>query len=142
MLETQASFSTQANADGARQASEWLERNCSERGLPSDQLFRLDTCLTEAFANIIDHGGDGALACPVELSLDTGTFAQSNRAILSISDTGRPFDPLTHATKPLAATLEEAMPGGLGLTMIRKFSDNLAYAYQDGRNHLTVIVEW
>ena len=141
MLENQALFSTQASGTGARQASEWLERICAEKDIAPEQLFRLDSCLTEVLANIIDHGGEGALAAPVELALHTERTADVERVVLSISDAGQPFDPLAYAIKPQATTLEEATPGGLGLTMIHQFSDRLIYAYRDGRNHLTVCVE-
>ena len=140
--EARSSFSIHADGVGARLASEWLACSCARWGVPADQLFRLDTCLNEAFANIIDHGGDGALAVPVELSFGTESVVGREQAVLSITDAGLPFDPLAHAIGPQAATLEEAMPGGLGLTMIRKFADDLAYSHKDGRNHLTVVIRW
>ena len=42
--------------------------------------------------------------------------------------------------RPLS--LEEATPGGLGLLMMRKFSDDLTYERSGGRNHLSIIVRW
>jgi sigma-B regulation protein RsbU (phosphoserine phosphatase) len=33
-------------------------------------------------------------------------------------------------------------PGGLGLLLIRNFSDELSYSHSQGRNHLTITVSW
>jgi anti-sigma regulatory factor (Ser/Thr protein kinase) len=38
--------------------------------------------------------------------------------------------------------LAEAQPGGLGLSMLRSYSDHLAYRREAGRNQLTLTVRW
>lgn len=131
-----------ADATGARRASEWLGEMCTQWGVPPGELFRLDMCLTEIFANIISHGGSSALASPVRLGLQVDTDHDFQQLELSISDAGQPFDPFSAEIRPQAANLADASPGGLGLTLIRKFSDRRQYAYSSGRNHLTVAVRW
>lgn len=141
MTETVARYfhcSVAADAWGAGEGSAWLAQHCAALGVPPEQVYRLDTCLTEVLANVISHGGEGALAAPVALNLCLEDVGSERRAVLEIADCGRPFDPLAHQPAPRATTLDEAIPGGLGLTMIRSFSDNQDYAYRDGQNRLTL----
>lgn len=131
-----------ADADDVRTASEWLHRICSEHGVPDEQVFRLDLCLNEALANIIYHGTSSAREAPVRLSLQLSSGSGHRLAELEVSDTGRAFNPLTTTSKATPRTLDEATPGGVGLAMLRCYSDQLGYAFHDGRNHLTFGVRW
>lgn len=61
---------------------------------------------------------------------------------MTVSDSGVAFDPLAYEQKPGSQTLSEAEPGGLGLVMMRGFSDSMSYRYSEGRNQLTFRVFW
>jgi anti-sigma regulatory factor (Ser/Thr protein kinase) len=52
------------------------------------------------------------------------------------------FDPSSFVAVPRPASLVDATPGGLGLLLIRNFSDELSYNHSQGRNHLTITVSW
>lgn len=136
------SIAIRASADDVRLASSWLEQACCELAVPADQIFRLDLCLNEALANIIAHGGPSAHAAPVTLALNSGADADDAYATLSLSDAGKPFNPLLASARAPAQTLADATPGGLGLTMIANYSDQLGYAFRDGYNLLTLTVRW
>lgn len=131
-----------ADADQVRSASVWLEQVCVEQDVPADQVIRLDLCLNEALANIIAHGGPSARVAPVLLVLAASTGGHGGQAELEISDAGRAFNPLATSPRETPGTLAEATPGGLGLTMMNAYSDQLDYDFRDGRNHLTFRVRW
>lgn len=105
---------------------------------------RLDHCLDEALANVITHGGPDALAAPVRVQFGVRRSQGICTAELLVADAGVAFDPSTFppGPTPRPASLAEARPGGLGLLMIRKFSDDLSYRRSEGRNHLTITVSW
>ncbi len=64
-------------------------------------------------------------------------------AELSVTDAGVAFDPSAQTVVvPHPASLVDATPGGLGLLLIRNFSDELSYRHSEGRNHLTITVRW
>lgn len=121
-----------------RRACAWLERAALERGVPAEQVGRLAICLDEALANVVFHGGPGALDAPVRLRLEVKDAA----AAVTVADAGQAFDPLGIAPRARPASLEEAEPGGLGVVMIRSFSDELSYRYHGGRNCLSFGVRW
>lgn len=131
-----------ATAQGLRAASEWLERECQSRGVPAEQVMRLDLCLNEVVANAMAHGGEAAGRAPVALGLETGSDDAARCARLCIVDAGNPFNPLTQDIPPPSATLGEAAIGGLGLLMLGHCADGLDYEYRGGRNRLLVTVRW
>lgn len=123
-------------------ASAWLDKTCLERGVPPDEISRLDVCLNEASENIVIYGGTSALSFPICLHLDVCRDQSASLAIVTISDAGAAFDPLAASPKPRAGALAEAESGGLGLLVIHSFSGNLSYRYSEGRNQLTFSQRW
>ena len=62
----------------------------------------------------------------------------SNEAAITFTDEGVPFNPL-NAPEPDISKIEEGEEGGLGIMLVRKFSDKVLYEYADGQNILTII---
>lgn len=137
-----AELAIRAVADDVRPASEWLAQTCETHGVPDTQTLRLDLCLNEALANVIAHGGEQALASPVRLRLDVTRDAHTQLAVVTVHDSGLPFDTTSAQPGALPLTLDDAEPGGLGLLMIRNLSDTLSYGYDDGHNVLAFGVRW
>ncbi len=125
-----------------RRAYQWLEKQAATFGMPSEQLYRMDSCLSETLANVLDHGGEAAHAAPIVLQLQCLRDENSSKALLTISSTGPQFDPFKVTLPPSPTALDQAFPGGLGLLMLRRFSDTQSYQYYEGRNHLTFTVHW
>jgi anti-sigma regulatory factor (Ser/Thr protein kinase) len=55
-----------------------------------------------------------------------------------VEDAGRPFDPGAAELPARPASLADAMPGGLGLRLLRHHCRDLSYRRTDGRNRLTL----
>jgi anti-sigma regulatory factor (Ser/Thr protein kinase) len=137
-----AELAIRAVADDVRPASEWLAQICETHGVPDTQILRLDLCLNEALANVIAHGGEQALANPVRLRLDVTRGDPTHQAVVTVRDSGPPFDTTSVQPGALPLTLDDAEPGGLGLMMIRNLSDSLSYWYDEGHNELAFGVRW
>lgn len=125
-----------------RRASAWLEAACRDRAVPARVADALGLCLNEALANVIAHGGMGALSQPIELALEVSVDARGGVAAVTVADAGMAFDPRSVAPRTLPRTLDEASSGGLGLVMIRRYSDWMEYRNEGGRNHLTFGARW
>ncbi|HEY5995145.1 MAG TPA: SpoIIE family protein phosphatase [Gallionellaceae bacterium] len=130
------------NAGALLRASEWLKEESLRNAVPAEQLERIDLFLNEALANIIDHGGPSALAAPILLRLNFAQLPGLKEATITLTDAGMAFDPLAHPPKPAPKSLDEAIPGGLGIPMIRSLADEMSYAYLDNQNHLAFTVRW
>lgn len=125
-----------------RLASGWLGQTGRKLGIPAEQIARLDVCLHEVLANVLDHGGASARSTPIGLRLARRRNPDRAEAALTVTDAGVPFDPLAVLPRPRPRTLAEARPGGLGLVIVRANADSLSYQYTDGRNQLTFGVRW
>lgn len=137
ILQQTVTLELQAHSSEVRRATAWLHAEGQARAVPEDVLARLDICLHEALANVLDHGGLSAAAC-VTLLLRV----QENHAMLTLCDGGLPFDPTQAAQAPRASMLDQTQPGGLGLVMLRANAGQLDYRHAGGCNHLTVTVGW
>lgn len=135
-------FSIRVDADATDSVASWLGETGSAQGVPADPLWRLDLCVTEVLANVVQHGGAGIASSPIGLHLELRRSAGGGEAVVTVSDTGIAFDPLSVPARPRPRTLAEAEPGGQGLPLLRRFSDALDYRYSEGRNHLTIHVRW
>ncbi len=131
-----------ATAQDISAASAWLTEQCEVHRVPAAQQARLDLCLNEALANVIFHGGDALSAARIRIQFHADLGSTRCDAAVTVSDPGKPFDPLHAPIKPRPTSLETAEPGGHGLLMLRKFSDRLEYYYADAQNHLTFAVRW
>ncbi|MEJ1972156.1 MAG: ATP-binding protein [Lacunisphaera sp.] len=63
----------------------------------------------------------------------------AGRSASPSADASPAFDPLQVPVKVLPTRLEDATPGGLGLVLIRNYTDEVRYARVAGRNCLTLV---
>jgi anti-sigma regulatory factor (Ser/Thr protein kinase) len=57
---------------------------------------------------------------------------------LTVQDEGVPFNPLDAPAADDTAPIEERPIGGLGIHLVRKLMDEIAYAREGNRNRLVV----
>ena len=112
----------------------WIEGWAQRSALSPDVSFAMALCLEEAVANVIMYGGgeDDRLEIKVEVERDAGT------SIVLIEDNGRHFDPTQVPPPSVAASLEEAKVGDVGIQLIRSFASGMDYERRDGCNRLTL----
>ena len=132
----------EADAPGTRLASTWLAKSAMALDVPCRDVDRLDICLNEILANIISHGASGSPRPPIQLFLQVDRDVAGGMATVTVSDQGAVFNATLAPVRPQATSLADAEPGGLGLMMVRSFSDELSYRCSDGRNHLSFGVRW
>ncbi|MBP5638924.1 MAG: SpoIIE family protein phosphatase [Victivallales bacterium] len=101
--------------------------NCSPKA-KSQLLIALD----EIISNIIRCSNASGISLSLRL-----THAPDG-VIISISDDGRPFNPLKVPSPDTSLSLQDRPIGGLGILLLRKTMDNLFYRYARGCNILTI----
>ncbi|MBX9698862.1 MAG: ATP-binding protein [Acetobacteraceae bacterium] len=106
-------------------------------GLEERVVGRAELLLEELVTNVIRHGG---LAAPESARLTLTAAIGPDRACrLVFEDPGEPFDPLAGTLPQPPRRLEDAPLGGLGLVLLRRMAQDLAYArLPEGRNRLTL----
>ena len=123
--------------DGVRTALDALAALWAEHGLSRAVTWPVDVSLDEVLANVVRHAlagrGEGARV-EVVLSLDAAAAPPSCELV--VSDDGPAFDPLAAETPDTSLGVDERPVGGLGLLLVRRLMDDVAYERRDGRNHL------
>ena len=96
----------------------------------------LCVAIEEVFVNVASYAygeGNG------DVTLDIG-FDKANRNVtFRLIDQGVPFDPLQKPDPDITLSIEERQVGGLGIFIVKKTMDTVCYAYEDGKNILTMI---
>jgi anti-sigma regulatory factor (Ser/Thr protein kinase) len=112
----------------------WIEGWAQRSALSPDVSFAIALCLEEAVANVIMYGGAGdeRLQIKVEVERDAGI------STVRIEDNGRHFDPTQVPSPPVAASLEEARIGNVGVHLMRNFASDMRYERRNGLNRLTL----
>ena len=122
-------FPNDENALAASAA--FLEQTLDEAGCPPKDKARLLVALDEVVSNVVRCSGASGLAITVRISRDP------RGATVSVSDDGKPFDPLHIPPPDLTLGADERPIGGLGILLLRKTMDGLSYRHAHGCNILT-----
>lgn len=113
----------------------WVEDFQALHALSSDVAFAVTLSLDELLTNIISYGYPNTVAHAVWISMRL----EADRLHVRIEDQAEPFNPLTAEEPDLDAPIEERRIGGLGIHFVRTVMDEVAYAFVDGRNVLTLV---
>ena len=110
-------------------ATEQLEtRDC-----PMKTSMQLELVIEEIFVNISTyayHPEIGSSTFCIE-------FEENPTAVLmTFIDGGKPYNPLEKADPDTTLDLDERDVGGLGIFLVKKNVDEIAYEYADGKNIL------
>lgn len=128
----------QADPHEFRRASSWLRAGGASLGVPEEQIDRLELCLNEVLANLIEHGGEAVASHAIQLELGASALPSGFAIQLVVADRGEPFDSDQASLRPLPSSLEQARPGGLGLRLVKAICDGLVYRALEGRNELRI----
>jgi serine/threonine-protein kinase RsbW len=127
-------FECPASLDCLPELRELVASACRQHGIDEETCFALQLCADEAATNIIIYGYDGMQAGRLMVDLEI----LPDQASLTLTDRGRAFDPECAPLPDVTVPIEQRQPGGLGLYLIRKLMDNVAYDSMNGVNRLTL----
>lgn len=98
--------------------------------LPAPVRRSLSVALDEILTNTTAHGFGGRAGGAVTVEAEL----QADRVSVTISDDGKPFDPIGVAAPDTALPLAERPVGGLGLHLVRGLLDEVSYERRGDRN--------
>ncbi|MFN8257670.1 MAG: ATP-binding protein [Bacteroidales bacterium] len=116
--------------------NEQLAKMCKEWTINKDVAFSMNLALEEIVTNIIHHGYNGREECDITIRFSLEKY----NLRIQIKDTAPEFNPL-NAPEPddLNKPLEERHVGGLGIHLVKKFTDNLTYRRMNSKNVITLL---
>jgi anti-sigma regulatory factor (Ser/Thr protein kinase) len=99
-----------------RRMSAWLREIMEGARLTAQHAYSFEQCANEAVANIMQHASGAPSFEPIQL-----TFRVTGEWIsLRVADKSSRFDPIAAPLPAAAASLDDAVPGGKGLVLIRR----------------------
>lgn len=122
--------------DDLETVSNWVNELADQFQLTPKCTFRLDLVLSEAVTNIIQNAYPDGAEHDIWVSLQL----QGSSVRAEVQDDGVPFDPTQIPEVVLPQSLEEATEGGLGIHLIRSYTQECVYQRQDDRNVLTLVL--
>ena len=95
----------------------------------------ISVAMEELFVNIAHYaypngGGKAKIAVGIDLETHTATFV--------VTDTGISFNPLAKTDPDITLPAEQREVGGLGILIVKKTMDSIAYVRENGKNILTM----
>jgi len=98
-------------------------------------ITQIEVAVEEIFANIVNY----AYSPEVGNATITAGFAEDpHTLIISFADRGKPYDPLSAPEPDKSIPLKQRKKGGMGIFMVKRTMDEMAYEYKDGQNILTI----
>ena len=92
--------------------------------------------IEEVFVNVAHYAYEGVEG---DMTLSIGFDAESREITFKMTDNGIPFDPLKKPDPDITLSAEDREIGGLGIFIAKRTMDTIAYAYENGKNVLTMI---
>lgn len=112
---------------------DFVERAARRSPLPPTDLDRLKLAVDEACANVIEHayGHDATKELTIRVAFDDAKIE------VDVIDSGRSYDPTSHAPKTLEELASLRRDGGMGIRIMRMATDDLSWALnEEGHNRL------
>lgn len=129
-----ATLTVPARREAFAALSAWLEARLEPLNPSPKARRQLLVAADEILTNVATYAypPDAPGELQVTLRHAEGTFS------LTFADCGVPYDPLSAPPPDLSLPLAERAPGGLGLFIVRKTMDAVAYRRDGDRNLLTL----
>ena len=111
---------------------EELGRIWESRELPTGIESIVSLALEEVLSNVLRHGRIEGRSLEIRVMLGI----RSDAFEFEVSDSAPPYDPLSRADPDVDLPLEQRRSGGLGVFLVKRLADEVAYTWRDGRNCL------
>jgi serine/threonine-protein kinase RsbW len=117
-----------------RRAMELVDEFQARHGIADDDANAIHVLLDEVLSNSIRHGLGGAASHAISVTLELAGC----EIVVAVEDDGFAYDPTQAPAPVLADALGDRKPGGLGLAIMRSFTDSIEYRRLEGRNRLVL----
>ena len=113
----------------------FVEQTLEGYDCPMKLQMAICVAIEEVFVNVAHYaygegGGDATLSIGFDSATKTITF--------KMIDSGVEFNPLEKADPDITLSAEDRQIGGLGIFITKKTMDEVSYAYENGKNILTM----
>ena len=113
----------------------FAEEELEQTDCPLQAVMPLTLALEEMCVNMAHYAYPNSSG---SVQLAIGYDPKTHTIAFRLTDSGIPFNPLTHRDPDLTLPAEQRPIGGLGIYMMKKTMDRVSYRYENGKNVLTM----
>ncbi len=117
--------------------ADFIEDAASCCGMDDKQVYDVQMAVDEACSNVIEHAYRGKPTGKINIVCEK----RGKDFVVTIRDTGKPFDPKQVEQPKTNAPLSERNIGGLGLFFINKLMDHVKFDFSSGRGNTLTLVK-
>ncbi|MEA4890107.1 MAG: LytS/YhcK type 5TM receptor domain-containing protein [Clostridiaceae bacterium] len=114
--------------------SETIEKFAAGNGIPQDIVFKVNLSIDELLTNTLSYGYPERGEREISVSL----AVQDQTLVIETRDNASAFNPLEKTEPDISQDIDERPIGGLGIHIVRKMMDEIAYRREAGFNILTM----
>jgi anti-sigma regulatory factor (Ser/Thr protein kinase) len=126
------------NLPALSHATEQAMAFLTQHGINGQAAYAINLAIEELATNILKYGYDDTAEHFIGLQAEV----QPHKVVLVLEDDGHEFNPLQAPPPDLSLSMDEREPGGLGICLVRQFSEHVNYERRDGKNRLTIMVAY
>ncbi|MCR5346200.1 MAG: SpoIIE family protein phosphatase [Fretibacterium sp.] len=134
-----AELTVEAQTKNLEKVIAFLCGHLEEHGCPPKVKRQIEIAAEEIFVNIANYAYTSPdTAAPGKGSAAVRFAMDEREAVITFIDSGIPYDPLAKPDPDLTLSAKERPIGGLGIYMVKKTMDSVAYERRDGHNIFTM----
>ncbi len=119
---------------------EFVEVNLEAMDCPMKVAMKIAVCVEELYVNIANYAYDGQIGkCRIDIEYDEKLPC---RVRISLTDSGKYFNPLDKEAPDITLDVEEREIGGLGIFMVKNIMDNISYERKQENNIIIMEKNW
>jgi serine/threonine-protein kinase RsbW len=131
------SITVPATLESLATISEFITAATAQAGLDDHAAWQVQLAVDEAATNVIQHG----YAEQADGEIDLQWRLEGDQLIVMLRDRGRRFNPNEVPAPDISSPLEERQAGGLGLYLMGKLMDSMAFEFDDRQGNLLTMVK-
>lgn len=124
-----------ATVENIEKVTNFVDEQLQSFNCPMKVQMQLDIAIDELFSNIAHYAYNPETGpATVRVEVEENPLA----VVITFIDNGVPYDPLAKADPDITKSADEREIGGLGIYMVKKSMDDIAYEYREGQNILRI----
>lgn len=124
-----------ATVENIETVTEFVNEQLEALDCPMKAQMQIDIAIDELFSNIAHYAYSPETG---EATVRFEVVQAPRSVVLTFIDKGVPYNPLSNTDPDTGLSAEERDAGGLGIYIVKKSMDEIAYAYEDGKNILSI----
>ena len=125
----------EAKIENIEAVTDFVNEQLESLDCPMKAQMQIDIAIDELFGNIAHYAYNPEIG---QATVRVEVVEDPLSVVITFIDNGVPYDPLAKADPDTTLSAEERDIGGLGIYMVKKSMDDIAYEYKNGQNILKI----